>query len=217
MRTKKIEPSNLTAQEKTDHHLQESHAIQKIKPLRSSAHAQWQRKTTARSARLKKKIRTNRGRHGRGITNRVLAGTRNHERNQKESRDRELMAVEKSNKDCCARGRHLRAGRLNAAWVNQRWNRAGKSEQRENFLAAWPLEQEGRKGIALCTGFASSRKIRRALWTWADIENWTGNKIHETKSTARDMEWERKNPSGALERTTDGFDGRGKMDLEQKN
>jgi hypothetical protein len=135
----------------------------------------------------------------------------------KKSRDRELMAVEKSNKDCCARGRHLRAGRLNAAWVNQRWNRAGKSEQRENFLAAWPLEQEGRKGIALCTGFASSRKIRRALWTWADIENWTGNKIHETKSTARDMEWERKNPSGALERTTDGFDGRGKMDLEQKN
>jgi hypothetical protein len=45
----------------------------------------------------------------------------------------------------------------------------------------------------------------------------TGTKINEAKSTARDMEWEQKNPSGALERTTKGLDGRGKMDLEQKN
>jgi hypothetical protein len=96
-----------------------------------------------RTRSVAKKNRTNRGQRGRGITNQVLAGMRNHERNQKASRDWELTAPKKLNLDCCAHGRHLRADRLTAAW------RIGQETKQENLSSmniSWQLGLASGKG-----------------------------------------------------------------------
>jgi hypothetical protein len=64
----------------------------------------------------------------------------------------------------CSRGHRIVLGRADCRTGESARNRAGKSERRENFLSDWPRDREGRKGITLCAGFASRRKIRPALW-----------------------------------------------------
>jgi hypothetical protein len=95
-----------------------------------------------------------------------------------------------------------------AARVNRPGNRAGK------FLVRLASRPGRAKRNHALRGICEQEENQASA---VAAKKRTGTKINEAKSTARDMEWEQKNPSGALERTTKGLDDRGKMDLEQKN